>query len=464
MARAASARRCTRGSVHHALCLAATCGSDTNLATLEENQRRLADWAQRCPWNFLHQRLLIDAELARLGGRVEAAMTLYDQAIAAAGEHGFVHHEALANELAARFWVARGKPDFALLHARCAKLGYHLWGAMRKEAALVAEYPQLGFVTDESDGTGVDARTMHSQFTNYATAASFDLGSALKSALAISSELVVDNLVERVLRAALENAGAERGSLVLRMDGRMMVVASFTAGADRAMQHLETPLESSTELPRQLVQYVVRTRESVVLHDAARQIDGLVGLVEKLLDVSQFDAGRVVLRREELDLCRLVAGVVERLGPASRNARSELRLHAAGEVMGHWDRARLEQVVESLLTNAIKCGAGNPVDVTVEGVDHSARLVVQDRGIGMAAHEQAKIFERYERAVSAKVYGGLGLGLYVSRTIVDAHGGSIRVESEAGHGATFIVELPCNDGPPLPAPRALASAPSKDAG
>ena len=102
---------------------------------------------------------------------------------------------------------------------------------------------------------------------------------------------------------------------------------------------------------------------------------------------------------------------------------------------------RLEQVVVNLLSNAIKYGAGKPISVTVALAGPAARIIVRDRGIGIGAEDQARIFERFERAVSLN-YGGLGLGLYITREIVRAHGGTIRVESEPGAGAAFIVELP----------------------
>ena len=108
---------------------------------------------------------------------------------------------------------------------------------------------------------------------------------------------------------------------------------------------------------------------------------------------------------------------------------------------------RLEQVVVNLLSNAIKYGAGQPIVVRIELEGGNARLIVRDRGIGIAVADQARIFERFERAVSLD-YGGLGLGLHITREIVRAHGGTIRVESELGEGAAFIVELPRGEQPP----------------
>jgi signal transduction histidine kinase len=111
-------------------------------------------------------------------------------------------------------------------------------------------------------------------------------------------------------------------------------------------------------------------------------------------------------------------------------------------VTGVWDRRRLEQVVENLFSNAIKYGAGTPIQVTLhDGID-TASVEIRDHGIGIPPEKLDRVFERFERAVSARAYGGLGLGLYIARQIVEAHRGSIRVDSQPGRGARFTVELP----------------------
>ncbi|MFP2930217.1 ATP-binding protein [Pyxidicoccus sp. 3LG] len=178
------------------------------------------------------------------------------------------------------------------------------------------------------------------------------------------------------------------------------------------------------------------------LDKAVRHTERLASLVEGLLDVSRVSGGQLRLEPEEMDLARLV-----REGIASTTevaARSECRVSvvAEGPVRGSWDRSRLGQVVHNLLANAFKYGRGKPVEVRVEGTAELARLVVKDQGIGIATEHQDRIFHRFERAASANHFGGLGLGLWMVRRIVEAHGGSIRVGSEPGRGATFVVELP----------------------
>jgi signal transduction histidine kinase len=128
-------------------------------------------------------------------------------------------------------------------------------------------------------------------------------------------------------------------------------------------------------------------------------------------------------------------------------AATALQITAPQELVGHWDRERLEQVVTNLLTNALKYGAGQPVEVTLSRAEEYARLAVRDAGIGVEPEHHDRIFERFERAVSVRNYGGFGLGLYIVRRVVEALGGAVRVDSDVGAGATFTVELPLA-GPP----------------
>ncbi len=138
----------------------------------------------------------------------------------------------------------------------------------------------------------------------------------------------------------------------------------------------------------------------------------------------------------------MVREVVLILAEDARRAGCDVSVEAEAEVVGSWDRGRLDQVVTNLLANAIKYGAGAPIHITVRQEGGRARLIVRDQGIGVAAAERGRIFDRFERAVSSRHYGGLGLGLYIVRRIVDAHAGAIAVEGAPGAGAQFIVELP----------------------
>ena len=130
------------------------------------------------------------------------------------------------------------------------------------------------------------------------------------------------------------------------------------------------------------------------------------------------------------------------MAPQLASAGCQTELEMDEPVVGHWDRSRLEQVLLNLLSNAMKFGMHRPIHVGVRRQETSARIIVRDHGIGIAEKDQARIFNRFERAVSALHFGGLGLGLYLVRWIVTSHGGSVRVESKPNAGATFVVELP----------------------
>jgi two-component system sensor kinase FixL len=184
-----------------------------------------------------------------------------------------------------------------------------------------------------------------------------------------------------------------------------------------------------------------------------RQTRRIALLVNELLDVSRMRLGRLELRYEPLDLADVVRGAAAQVREEVARSGSVLQLDLS-RATGRWDRMRLEQVVTNLLLNASKFGQGKPIAVEVEADGPRARLRVSDQGMGIAPEHHARVFERFERAVPIANFGGLGLGLYVARQIVEAHGGEIRVESLPGAGATFTVELP-RDPPGEHAPASL---------
>jgi signal transduction histidine kinase len=165
-------------------------------------------------------------------------------------------------------------------------------------------------------------------------------------------------------------------------------------------------------------------------------------LVHELLEVSRIDAGRLVLATSPFDLARLATDVGTSLQRELNAAGCLLTIRASAPVVGRWDRGRLEQVIANLLTNAARYAGGSPVELSVRQAGLFAQLEVSDHGIGIPLEEQQRIFERFERAAPERHYGGLGLGLYIVRRIVEAHGGTVRVKSQPGQGATFTVELP----------------------
>jgi signal transduction histidine kinase len=213
-----------------------------------------------------------------------------------------------------------------------------------------------------------------------------------------------------------------------------------------ASHELRTPLAgllASADGIVRLIQKSARPGDAILrlAEIVSRQVQQLNRLTERILAAAQL-VGHPTLEPELMDLVQLVRQVARSLEGLARRTGSRLVVHAGEPVMGRWDRGRLEQVFSNLLGNAIKFGGAKSIEATVSSRDDTASVTVQDHGIGIAADRLGALFQRFQRAVSARNFGGLGLGLYVVRVIVEAHGGTVRAESQLGEGATFIVELP----------------------
>jgi predicted ATPase/signal transduction histidine kinase len=216
-----------------------------------------------------------------------------------------------------------------------------------------------------------------------------------------------------------------------------------------AAHELRTPMTSLTLSLRTLQrapetgQAIPETvmRQSVEV--AARQATRLNQLIGTLLDGSRIETGWPTLDLSSVDLGAIVRRVAERFGGELARGRCTLSIQGCSPVVGRWDASRIDQLLSNLLSNAVKFGAGKPIEVRFSQEEGTARLAVQDHGIGIEPAHQRRIFERFERAVAVQHYGGLGLGLYIGRRIAEAHGGALRLVSAPGAGSTFIVELPC---------------------
>jgi len=182
---------------------------------------------------------------------------------------------------------------------------------------------------------------------------------------------------------------------------------------------------------------------------AVRNADRLGALVESLMDVSRIADGKVVLKPDTMDLVQTTAQVVDSFRESAARAGCVLSFEGAGPIFGCWDRLRLEQVILNLLSNAFKYAAGAPVGLTVSVEAGQAVLEVSDRGPGVPEADLVRIFGRFERAASIRHYGGLGLGLYLSREIIEGHGGTIDARNPSAGGARFTIRLPLE--PPQPA-------------
>ncbi|NNB93836.1 PAS domain-containing protein [Corallococcus exiguus] len=221
-----------------------------------------------------------------------------------------------------------------------------------------------------------------------------------------------------------------------------------------AAHELRTPLAAlrlrvqGTAAALKLERQVAPERLERALVAADRQVQRLADLVEGLLDVSQMQSHAPRLNLEAVDLGQVVRDVVLRSEELASRAGCLLVVRDVASAVGHWDALRLGQVVTHLLVNAVKFGPGKPVELEVQADESTAWLVVRDHGIGIAPDRVDGLFRRFERAVPARNYGGLGLGLYRLSRIVEAHGGEVAVTSTLGQGATFRVRLP-RAGPPV---------------
>jgi signal transduction histidine kinase len=257
-------------------------------------------------------------------------------------------------------------------------------------------------------------------------------------------------LIEEVARraaAVVDNARLYLASQeAVRMRSEFLTVASH---------ELNTPLTSLT-LAIQRLRHTAATGAQLDSSTMQKQLDllsrqgtRLARLVADLLDVSRLEAGRPSLQFTEVDLGALVREVVARFDVDMARARCQVSMvvRDGWPIKGQWDRSLIDRVVTNLLSNALKFGAGKPIEIAVEANQGIARLSVLDHGIGIEPSALRRIFHRFERAASGRNYGGLGLGLYISRQIVEEHGGTIRCESRMGEGSTFVVELPTGGAP-----------------
>lgn len=218
-----------------------------------------------------------------------------------------------------------------------------------------------------------------------------------------------------------------------------------------ASHELKTPT-TSLKLQLELLERKIRKerKESVPVTElleklirSVRQTDRLAGLIENLLDVSRIRSKNLGLERENIDLSALVTETISRFLEQARVAGSTIVSHIPRQVInGELDRIRIEQVLTNLLSNAVKYGSGKGIEVSLSADENTATLTVQDHGIGISKEDQERIFGRFERAVTLKDFSGLGLGLYITQQIVQAHGGKIDVESTPGQGSKFTIRLP----------------------
>ena len=233
-----------------------------------------------------------------------------------------------------------------------------------------------------------------------------------------------------------ERKRQEQAEAAVRMRDEFLAIASH---------ELRTPLSTLVLRLGLLERHAVSGDMAQVqssVNRAKDQTERMRRLVDRLLDVSQLASGRLELDLAPNDLGRVVKEVVERFSDDASNAHCQLRLKVADGVKMPLDGFRLDEAIGNVISNAIKYGAGKPIDVEVKTTDHKAMVVVQDRGIGIPVEDLSRVFGRFERTAVSQNYGGLGLGLYIARQIIEQHEGSIRAENRSGGGSRIVIELP----------------------
>lgn len=271
--------------IHFYACLTLLAVHDTIPAAEQEQHRskiegyvaKLAALAVQCPANYDHKYKLVMAERARISGEEVKAMALYDEAIQAAGAHEFPRDEAMANEVAARYHLQKGRLKCARAYVTDAYHGYLRWGASAKANHLAAKIPEIlsqpmatATPAERRKKTGTTSSSSYTSSSLLSTTI-LDVETAIRAAQALAGEVVLENVITRLIDITTKNAGAQRGVLILEQNGSLMVEATLTVDPPVSRVGLAIPLDNATDIPLSIVHYVARTREHVILGDAARE-------------------------------------------------------------------------------------------------------------------------------------------------------------------------------------------------
>jgi two-component system, LuxR family, sensor kinase FixL len=248
------------------------------------------------------------------------------------------------------------------------------------------------------------------------------------------------------VRDVTERKRLERGAQLYRQaQDEVRERDEFLSVASHELRTPVTALQLQLQMLNRVAQRAGASLPRVLMEKMEaleRQTRRITLLVNELLDVSRMRLGRLELKLERMDLSEVVREALAGLREELERSGSRIALRADRPAVGRWDRLRIEQVLTNLLVNAVKFGEGKPIAVAVDADGGHARLTVADQGIGIAPEHHRRVFGRFERAVPAQHFGGLGLGLYIAREIVEAHGGTIQLTSSPGSGSTFTVEIP----------------------
>jgi len=232
----------------------------------------------------------------------------------------------------------------------------------------------------------------------------------------------------------------------LRMRDEFMSLVAHELRTPLNTLFLETQMRSLQLKRGNTAAFGAQQMEAMIQRDE-RQIKSMIRLIDDMLDVTRMRSGKLSIRPAQVELMNLLERVVSDLSLQAATTGSSLTLRPHDGVTGCWDEFRVEQVIVNLLTNALRYGCGQPVEVSVERSGDMVRIDVRDQGKGIASSDLERIFEPYERGARNGEPKGLGLGLYISRQLAISHGGELRVTSKPGEGSVFSLVLPCTDVP-----------------
>jgi diguanylate cyclase len=253
--------------------------------------------------------------------------------------------------------------------------------------------------------------------------------------LILSVALTGSNIDRALARRSLLNDALQDA---IRARDEFMSVASH---------ELKTPLTSIKLQNEMILRNVQKDMTDItkiirMLESTDKNLNRISRLVDDMLDISRFSTGHISLQKEKFDLSLLTMEVIEKLKPLCQNAGCEVILKDHKEVLGLWDRFRIEQVITNLLTNATKYAAGKPIHISLSSNAKNAVLKVKDFGRGIDPQDHERIFNRFERADLTENLRGMGLGLFIVREIINMHQGDVKITSKLEEGAEFSVELP----------------------
>lgn len=258
---------------------------------------------------------------------------------------------------------------------------------------------------------------------------------------------VIDMTENVMSRKAVQTSRNKADELLVELQNALIARDDFLSIASH---ELKTPI-TSLKMQLQMTARGIHPEKNItpapeklsqVVRVSLKQVDRLSALIDDLLDISRIESGKLTFNFVEVEVGQLVEEIIERFAEECSAANCSIKYIRINDTIIMADPYRLDQVLTNLLSNAIKYGSNNNIEVSVDSSDEKTFIAVRDYGLGIDQSKQHKVFERFERAIDSNQISGLGLGLYISKTIVEAHHGEIHLESELGKGSTFTVELP----------------------